>query len=223
MDYVAILPHVREVSIVGTADLGFWTDRLRAEGLVPLEVDGRAQILIISSDSRFKGLRFQELSFSIRLGTGAFLVQAFNSRRFFAFCERTFFGTPYDFGRIEVSASLPALVRLHRGQEPLFRAEMGAGAAPAAPGASPFEEGWAGPVRLPSHGQEKRRGRFFFAEVTGATQSITFQPSRDVLEIRPSKDIPVLQALIDSGFEATHWLVRPDARHAKSRTYRDSV
>jgi hypothetical protein len=221
--YVAILPHVREVSIVGTADFGFWADRLRAEGLVPVESEGRAQILIISADSRFKGIRFQELSFSISLGSGAFLVQAFNSRRFFAFCERTLFGTPYDFGQVQLSASLPASIRLTREDELLFRAEMGAGATPEPPGSSPFEEGWEGPLSLPSRGQEKRRGRFFFAQIGGATQAVAFRPARDVLEIRPTQDLPVFQALIDSHFQATHWLVRPDARHAKSKTYQDSA
>jgi hypothetical protein len=222
IQYVATLPHVREVSLAGTADLGFWADRLKAENLAPLEVDGRAQILVIAADSWFLKLRFQELSFSVSLSLGgAFLAQAFNSRRFFAFCERTLFGTPYDFADVSVGASLPASIQLNRKQEPLFRAEMGAGAVAEA-GSSPDRDGWEGPLFLPSRRPGQSSDRWFFAQIRGATQTVGFQPSRDVLEIRPAKDLPVLQALIDSRFSPTHWLVRPDSMHAKSKTYRRS-
>lgn len=217
IDYVATIPHVREVSILGTADLAFWTGRLRTEGLTPLDWDGRAQILVIAADLRFRGIQFQEISFSIVLSEGgAFLAQAFNSKWLFAFFERNFFRTPYDFGSVRVSTALPASAQLNR-EEVLFRAVMGTGAAPTEPGFSPYPEGWDGPVFLPSRSRDKRR--VFFAQIRGATQTVVFEPSRDLLEIRPSKEISVFQALIDSGFNASHWLVRQDAVHAKSKTY----
>src|SRR5262249_42901621 len=92
--YVAELAHVREVSLLGTADLAFWTDRLRNEGLVPTERDGKAQVLIVAAEAKFLGLRFSELSLSVlvsqpredSLRDGAYLAHAFNSRRFFALC-----------------------------------------------------------------------------------------------------------------------------------------
>jgi hypothetical protein len=216
IQYVATIPHVREVSILGTADLEFWTERLRTEKLVPLAVDGRAQILVIAADLRFLGVPFQEISFSVTIeGSGAFLVQAFNSRRFFAFWERNVFGTPYAFGDVQVSASFPASVQLTRDGEPLFRAAMGT--ATPEPGASPYQDGWEGPVFLPRRG--RKSGRLFFARIRGACRPVGFVPSRDVLEIRPASGLPVFQALIDSRFEATQWLVRQDAVHAKSKTY----
>jgi hypothetical protein len=216
IQYVATIPHVREVSILGTADLEFWTDRLRTENLAPLAVDGRAQILIIAADLRFMGLPFREISFSVLVeGSGAFLVAAFNSRRFFAFWERNAFGTPYAFGNVRVSAASPASVQLTRNGEPLFRAAMGT-AAPE-PGTSPYQEGWEGPVFLPRRGG--KGGRLFFARVRGACRPVAFEPSRNVLELRPAPDLPVFQALIDSRFEAKQWLVRQDAVHAKSKTY----
>jgi hypothetical protein len=217
--YVAKLPHVREVSIVGTADLAFWADRLRAEHLAPLAWEGRAQILLIAADSRYLGLPFQELSVSVVLGAGAFLVQAFNSRPFFAFCERTLFGTPYASGDLRVAASLPASVQLTRKRSLLFRAEMGAGATPSLPGISPYQDGWEGPLFLPARHPGRSQSRLFFAQIRGAAQAVSFQLGRDVLEIRPSNELPVLQELIDSAFQATHWLVREDAMHAKSKTY----
>lgn len=144
-------------------------------------------------------------------------MQAFNSRRFFAFWERNVFGTPYVFGEVQVSASSPASVQLTRNRELLFGAAMGAGAAPPAPGSSPYQNGWEGPVFLPRRG--RRDGRLFFAQIRGVSQPVAFDPSRDALELRPSRELPVLQELIDSRFTATHWLVRQDAVHAKSKTY----
>ena len=63
--YVASLRHVREVSLLCTADWAYWQRRLAPEDLVPAERDGRAQILVIAADARFWGVRFQELSFSV--------------------------------------------------------------------------------------------------------------------------------------------------------------
>src|SRR5205809_54806 len=100
--WAARLKGVREVSLLGTANLAYWKSRLPAEGLVPAEQDGRAKVLVIAAAALFKGISFAEVSFSIVLATGrnsdpsdAYLVHAYNSRRFFALCERVFFATPY--------------------------------------------------------------------------------------------------------------------------------
>src|SRR5690348_9916827 len=101
--WAAQVAHVREVSLLGTADLAFWKDRLLKEDLQPAESDGQAQLLIIAANLKYMGIRFRELSFSVlvsRLEAGvqqdaAYLVRAFNSSRPFAFCERVFFSTPY--------------------------------------------------------------------------------------------------------------------------------
>src|SRR3954451_19928885 len=105
--WTATLSHVREVSLKGAADLGYWTNRLKTEDLVPIEQEGKAQLMILSADARFMGLNFRELSISIaarasesRTADAAFLVGAWNSRRFFAFSERVFFSTPYSHGNV---------------------------------------------------------------------------------------------------------------------------
>src|SRR5262245_35602452 len=126
--YVAQLAHVREVSLLGTADLAYWKDHLRPEDLVPAEVDGRAQILIIAADMKWMGIRFREVSFSVLVDPpGAYLVQAFNSSRMLAWCERTFFSTPYYHGDVRVSAAYPPSVELRLRGEVVFRAAMGEG------------------------------------------------------------------------------------------------
>lgn len=228
--YVAELSHVREVSLLGTADLAFWQDRLKDEELVPAERDGRAQILIIAADSKYLGIRFREVSFSVLVSEhrgswtdGAYLVQAFNSCRFFAFCERAFFATPYRHGDVRVSASDPASVQLARGGEVVFRAAMDAGGAVTREPSRVGEGGWAGPVFLPGgQGGKGGDGRLFFARIRGRTRTYPFLPSRDTVTLTPSPGCEVIQALLDSRFAGREWAVREDATHAKSKTYQRS-
>lgn len=56
MKYIAELAHVRDVSLLGTADLEFWVERLKSEGLTPVEHAGRARVLVVG-DSKFLGVR----------------------------------------------------------------------------------------------------------------------------------------------------------------------
>jgi hypothetical protein len=221
---------VREVSLLGTADLAFWKDRLLKEELLPAECDGQAQVMIIAAASKFMGVRFRELSFCVsvaRPGEGirhdaAYLVRAFNSCRFFAFCERVFFSTPYYHGDVRVSASLPASMHLVRNGEVVFAAEMepdlsGLDREPSRCG----EDGWDGPVFLPeSRRGEGRQGKLFVARLRGYTRMYPFLPGTDSVAIRPSPDSELLQTLGDSHFVAKHWIIREDGSHAKSKTYK---
>ena len=229
MKYVAELSHVREVSLLGWADLAFWAERLRAEGLTPVEHDGRAHVLVLACDSKFFGVRFRELSFSIDVrrpdksegSDAAYLVQAFNSSRFFAWSERTWFSTPYHHGTIDVDVVLPASVRLELEGQIVFSTTMSTDSS--TPTRKPSRsglDGWDGPIFLPSskHGQGTS-GRLFFAKIQGETQAYPFAPA-DTLTLRPSSGHPILQALIDSHFVAHEWLIRGDATHAKSKTFR---
>lgn len=226
MKYVAELAHVCEVSLLGSADLGFWAERLRSEGLTPVEHAGRARVLVVACDSKFFGVRFREMSFSVFVrwpdasegSDAAFLVQAFNSSRFFAWSERTWFSTPYRHGMINVDVGLPASMRLGLEGQTVFSVVMVADShrTPSRSGV----EGFAGPIFLPRGTREKTTsGRLFFAKIEGETQAYPFQTT-DTLTISPSADCPILRALIDSHFVAHEWLIRRDAVHAKSKTFR---
>jgi hypothetical protein len=228
--YVADISHVREVSLLGSADLAFWQDRLRGEDLTPCNASGRARLLLSAPDLKFKGIRFRELSICALVSghddpsteDGAFLAHAFNSNRFFAFCERTFFSTPYHHGHIEVESKLPASFRVsHRG-EVVLHAAMRADSTDTA--RSPFRtavEGFKGPVFLPRPGGTRNRpGKYFYARIDGLTQAYRFDRTDDVFTLRPSAGVPVLNWLAESQFEPTEWLIRNDATHGKSQTFR---
>ncbi len=80
--------------------------------------------------------------------------------------------------------------------------------------------GWNGPVFLPGSTRGKATlGRLFFAKMEGESQAYPFS-STDTLTLRPSSGSPILQALIDSQFVVDEWLIRRDATHAKSKTFR---
>jgi len=149
---VAEPKHVREVSLVGTSDFGFWSDYLKAEGLVPVRCGGAAQVVIVAAEMVYLGIRFTEVSFSVHVEQageggreGMRLLHAFTSSRAFAWCERTLFATPYSYGECQVSVQSPLSVRVRATGGDVFRAEM-----------SPLErattragdEAWEGPVFL---------------------------------------------------------------------------
>jgi len=227
--YVAEVTRVREVSLLGSADLAFWRERLSMENLVPAERDGKAQIMIVGATMRFMGLRFTEVGFSVLLSGleevagqgGAFLFQAYNSSRLFAWCERVIFSTPYLHGNCHVSVSSPISIQLVVGGELAFQAKMQADSK--GPRRQPLrmgEETWEGPVFLPRNCRGRAaKDRFFFAKMNGQTAAYSFVRPEDALSIMPSQGAGIFRALLDSGFAGEEWLVREDATHGKSKTY----
>ena len=226
LKYVAQISHVREVSLRGAADSAFWKNKLEHENLILAETDGQAQILITAADAKYMGMRFREVSFSILTSgykgveiAGAYLLQAFNSNLFFAFCERTLFSTPYSHADVRVSCR-PVFVKCTTTREVIFHADMHADYS--APSREPVRcgvDGWEGPVFLPGGKGRGRDGKFFIAKITGDTRVYPFLPNEDSLLLSRSQGSDVIQALIDSGFACKEWAVREDATHAKSKTY----
>lgn len=165
-----------------------------------------------------------ELGFSVLVsdtqqdGDAAYLVQAFNSSRLFAFCERFWFSTPYSHGNVRVSSAHPVSVELRSKTGCLFNAELRPRRR------APLrreEDGWEGRIYLPRHGSTKQiRSKLFFARIRGKTTTYDFLPSQDLLTMSPSANSDVLQALLDSNFVARRWMIREDATHAKSKTYK---
>lgn len=220
--YVARIAPVREVSLTGSVEATPWRERLRAEGLFPAERAGRVQVLLGGTRSRFKGIPFGELILTIEVrlaegegpADGVYLIQAYNTNRFFAWVERTCFATPYRHGHVEVEPVAPARVRGGRG-DGLLVVEMDRQAerAPTWSG----EDGWEGPVFLPKR-KPAHPGKFFVAQIRGETQKFPFLPGRDRLDLEPAGE-PALQWLVDSGLSLQEWILRPAAAHAKSKTY----
>jgi hypothetical protein len=227
--WAAQISDVREVSLRGSADLAFWTDHLHDHRLIPTPRDGRAEVMVIAAALKFMGVRFREVSVSVLAHPddaaeqpGAFLVHAWNSCRFFAFCERVCFATPYSHADVHVSPAAPASFQVAHDGDVLFAAQMSR-TDPGDPGHTPSgatPDGWEGPVYLPRNRRTPQHpGKQFFVRIAGQTQTLPFLASADSITLKPAVH-PALSALLDSHFTPTEWHLRPNARHAKSKTYR---
>ena len=223
--YVAEISPVREVWLVGAAELAFWGERLRRERLLPVEFDGQARVLISAIEARYMGVRFRELCISVsvrdadgRAGSEPFyLAQGFHSSRLFAWVERTRFLTPYVHGKIGLNASVPASIRLVEGDQDVFRAGMSpAGSGRALVGSG--EESWEGAIFLPTRGSDSGPGKVFYAKMTGMMQRYAFADG-DVLAVQRGAKRSALGWLIDSSFTGREWAVREDGTHARSKTF----
>ena len=225
LHWAAVVAPVREVTLLGTSELAFWQDRLRPAGLTPAAVEGRARIMLCAASARFKGIAFRELSLSVFVSRqadgaaadGAYLLHAFNSIRLFAWFERTLFATPYFPAKVQLRTELPvSICAVPTGQSPLS-ATMGPG--PRNPVRS-GEEGFNGPLFLPSRRQETDGQQFFVARISGLTQVFAFDPACDTLALSPATAPDAFRWLLESGFQGYEWHVRAAGRHAKSKTYR---
>ena len=220
----ARVDHVVEVSLLGYADLDYWTTKLAAENLLPIARNNNAQILIVTGDARFRGVRFKEISFSVLARRaddptdGALLLEAWNSSRFFAWCERTFFKTPYAFAQVDISAANPASVHLSDRGQTLFRAQLQSTRESPRNPTSRSPGGWSGPIFLPSAGPN-HAPRYYFARLQGLTEIYPFSPDADSFTLNPTPQRKSLQSLLESHFRPVHWELRRDATHTRSRTY----
>ena len=207
--YISTLTDVREVALAGTADLAYWRERLRGEGLVPLDEDGRASLLLTAIESKFGGIPFRELSISVLLpGGGAFLAHAFNSSRLLAFAERAFFQTPYHLAQLTVDERHPVSIGVGRNGRDLFAAQMGSERPPARREDLIFD----GPIYLPGG------VKVFFARLSGAADIFPFE-AVDTATITPDSSESIFRRLLESGFAGEEWRVRPGAVHARTKTY----
>ena len=224
--YVAKLSSVTEVSLLGTAELDYWQDRLRPYGLSPVPLDGAAQILVIAAKARFKGIPFCEVSFSVivspsqerhALQDAACLLRAFNSNRIFAFFERTFYETPYYPAKCENSLD-PISVKVSSHKEVFFSAQMGS--VGHRKRSQSENDGWYGTIAfIPPKSLSGAPCKYFIGRLDGQTTTYSYDPSNDSLIIAKDSGISIFSQLAESEFAGKQWIVRASANHAKSKTY----
>jgi len=132
IQYAAEIENVKELRLIGKANFNYWKEYLSKRELFPFNKNGFAEITISATDLKWKGVRFNELVITIATSKGKdlnehngfYLLQAFNSVRFFAFCERVFFFTPYHHGIEGLKEQLPFSMQLEINSQIVLRAEM---------------------------------------------------------------------------------------------------
>jgi hypothetical protein len=222
--YTVEIKSVRELNLVGRADLAYWTAHLAGTGLTLLSVDGQAELSLGATDLTWLGVRFNESIVVLTLAepaapeaaAGSYLIHAFNSNRALAFMERAFFKTPYYPAAIQLHDAPPARIQVTDSGGGLLRAEAAPRTAPPASGTWD----WEGAVHLPrQRAAPQGHGGYFHVKLAGPGQSYPFNPATDTFSLTPSALSPVFQWLKDSHFTPQEWRHRPAATHSKSKTY----
>lgn len=210
-NYMTIVDPVFELTLIGSIEAAPWLDLLQSEQLPGPD---RQQLICMLSavDGIFRGIRFQELSISIQLAENEYyLAHAFNSRWLFALSERHFFRTPYYPASIELT---PRSLTVSRGNQTLLAVSLPEAIRPEST-ASQVDEIR---VRLPR--QLRRQDdtpHYFQARLEGQTER--YAPDGIHISISAGPDDSVFSRLQASQFRLTDCMIRPRARHSKSKTY----
>jgi hypothetical protein len=220
--YVAVVDNVKEVTLYGAAELGYWREYLEQQNLFPFDDRGKAALFISGTELRWMGVRTRELAFSLSVCTtqyaskpdGSYLIHAFNSSRLFAFMERTLFQTPYDAGEIQVEEHVPSSFRLLDREKIALNASM-SGKALLSRG---VDELWEGAIFLPRNMTVKGPGNLFYARLGGLTEAYHFSTSTDTFVLKPDQNV-ALRRLVESSYVGKEWRIRNNATHARSKTY----
>ena len=154
--YIAEVRNSREVTLYGTADLGYWKQKLRPEKLVPVEQNGHARLMISAVASCWLGVRFSEFLIAVEsqplpqtatscASQGMYLLTAFNTSRAFAFMEQRYFQTPYTYGNVEVQCGPQPSIQLRQRTDEMVWATQTTPRAEA----PKVHEHWEGVIYLP--------------------------------------------------------------------------
>jgi hypothetical protein len=223
IQYTVEIQSVRELNLVGQADLAYWTAHLAGTGLTPLNRHGHAELTLGATDLTWMGVRFNESILTLTLANpaapqaeaGAYLVHAYNSKRSLAFMERAFFKTPYYPAAIQLADQYPARFTVTDPAGGLLQAATAAADRPR----QATNVTWEGAVHLPKQRPAPQgHGGYFYVKLAGPGECYPFLPG-DTFTLTPSRESPALQFLRDSHFTPLEWRHRPAATHGKSRTY----
>jgi hypothetical protein len=217
--YIAEIKNVREMCLVGSADLEFWKTHLGPSRLAPTNFAGHAHVLVSAVKLKWMGFGFEELSIAIPIEPpdastpSVYLASAFSTSRLLAWCERTFFQTPYEHAQIKMQAEQPWSFELQDNTYSTLMVQCQR-AAPT----TTIEDDWTGSIFLPPRGQSSQR-KFFHAKLTGPVQLAPFAATSAEFTLQSSPEQPAIQLLVDSHFAPIEWRVRPNATHARSKTF----
>jgi hypothetical protein len=215
---VAEIKDVQEICLIGSADLDFWKTHLRQLQLSPTNFAGHARVFISAVKLKWMGIAFKELSIAIAIDPpdstehSIYLVSAFSTSRLLAWCERTFFQTPYERAQIALQAEQPWSFELRDNALTTLVVQCQRSAPTAT-----VDDDWTVSIFLPPVRRSPQR-KFFHAKLSGPVQLAPFAATSAEFKLQPSALQPAIQWLIDSHFAPTEWRVRPNATHARSKT-----
>jgi hypothetical protein len=222
--FIATVKNVKEVALVASANLAFWREKLATGHLFPYNRNGKAELLMSANSFLYQGKKTNEFIVSLTVSKhpdgasmdGAFLLQAFNSSRLFAWIERTFFQTPYNSAAIRLENSIPAFFILSHKREQLIEANM----VEIVQRSGKEDQLWEGPIFLPQPGDLHSKSlNFYNARLGGPTDIYPYNPDQNAFNLHFHPSYPFIQWLTDSDCKPLEWRIRNNAAHARSQTY----
>lgn len=221
IEYAAEINNVKEVNLIGSADLVYWQNFLSKENLVPFNNNGKAEIIISTPTLSWSGIHFSEFVVAVALGNkegtsrnGYYLVHAYNTSGLLAFYERVLFHAPYSEAKINIQEKSPISIDLIVDNTNVFSLKvskedyfLGAN-----------DEMWLGAISLPKKNNDTKE-RFFYGKLGGFTENYKYSTERDSMSFNPVKSTPVIKFLRESNFTPIIWGLRSNSSHGKSKTY----
>lgn len=218
--YTIVLEKVQEVCLLGRADLDYFTRLLAPEGLHPTVREGFAEVMMCAVDSVYGGTRYVEAPLSVFTSevaggaerSGAFLLRAYNTSRFFAWVERVRNHAPYYHAKIPrgYHKAQSYLTLMYHGKS-VLDARMSGKSEGSLADVSVFEGPLQFPVSLAPRGS---KGVQMWAKLEGELIRYPFVAGQDTMEIGAASIDSYAQILRDSHFEPQEWLLREVGRHS---------
>jgi len=217
MKYAAVINNVHEVTLWGSAKLNFWKEHLKNFDFYPYVENRKAVIIISAINSKFKGIKFSELSVSLKISfaqngkgdDGFYLFQAYNNVRLFSFIERKIFKTPYYTGKIILNNNIPPKLTLTANGLVILEFEMGNKKTLNEVKVEQHEF----KILLPGNGEKN----YFHANLEGMTYSFNFTPNDKIIINENAEG--VWKLLKESGYTPLTWKIRNDSIHRKTKTF----
>ena len=216
--YDVVVDPMAEVCLRGVGDAAWATARLSPEALKPKLDGARATILLCATSGRF-GRSFDEVIYSVEVedptgggGEAAFLLQAFNSVRSYAWIERKRNRSPYEYGEISVESGVGrGAFSLHTKAGFQLTAALG----PRDVGGLHQDVSFDGAIYLPQALNPREDvGEYFLARLDGEAEVFAFDSTVDTFSFQGEG--PLATLLTEGHFTPELWILRPTSRHAKT-------
>lgn len=211
IDYITVVEPVHEITLIGHIEYDRWKSLFQSEEFYPETQNNRIELVLSAVDSSYMGIRFKEFSVSFRLCKNEFfLVDAYNSRRLFAWAERNFFATPYYNGHLLIQSHH---LDIRKGKSRLMVASL----PESAPVIEENHEVNEWKIWLPKKLRKQVNvPHYFHAKLEGHTQY--YDVASGSINFNKDSGISIFDDLNKSDFVLTHWLIREGAIHSKSKT-----
>ncbi|MGM0588912.1 MAG: hypothetical protein ACQETE_10880 [Bacteroidota bacterium] len=225
--YRDIQEGLQELVLVGSARSEYWEDILYPQNFAPRSKHGRVRLwldFILGYWLRkpyfeLRTLVEIELTKHERDEQGLYLVNALNSSRFLSFIERTMYNMPHQPADIAMQTHRPPAFQFREADTFILKGQL-SNKPDKIREYEVYSEmrSWKGPVCLPDqHKGLQTDKRLFVSAFEGRTKIVPFSEHLDTFEMNEQSNHPLLLHLLNSGYRAEEWQIRPQATHRRTK------